>query len=117
MEQQILSKKEQLAEEKKVKFETELKTTVVQTLKGRTTLAELFDNPGVKNRIEYYNSLQVKTPLKLRTGTKDYMMLKDITHGYGLIFNDGFELKHISKNVFNNCLAEIIKIRERNPTI
>lgn len=67
---------------------------IVNTFSGRKRLTDLVDNVGVKTRVKYWNYVEKKDP-KLQTCS-----MVPQTHDYGLIFNDGFEIRHIEAKVF-----------------
>lgn len=81
---------------------------IVNTPTGRKRLTELVDNVGVKARILYWNSVEVKRP-----GIQDWQVVKK-PHDHGLIFNDGFEIRHVDACVYNYFKkVEKIERRER----
>jgi hypothetical protein len=67
---------------------------IINTFNGRKTLTDLIDNVGVKTRVKYWNYVERKD-----LGTNTYKVVPK-THDYGLIFNDGFEIRHIEAKVF-----------------
>jgi hypothetical protein len=67
---------------------------IINTFSGRKRLTDLVDNVGVKTRVKYWNYIEKKDP-----GTNSYRPVPK-THDYGLIFNDGFEIRHIESKVF-----------------
>ena len=81
---------------------------IVNTYTGRKRLTDLVDNVGVKARVVYWNSVQVKKP-----GLQDWQTVKKV-HDHGLVFNDGFEIRHVETKIFNYFKGvEKIEIRER----
>lgn len=78
---------------------------IVNTLTGRKRLTDLVDNVGVKTRVKYWNYVEKKN-----LATNTYKSVQK-THDYGLIFNDGFEIRHIEAKVFNYFKGITIEMR------
>ena len=85
---------------------------MITTLTGKSTLWDLVQKVGVRNRVQYHYIVETIATQKMRS-----MMVmtiqKDKTHDYGLIFNDGFEIRNVSGKVFRYCECETILKRER----
>jgi hypothetical protein len=81
---------------------------IVNTPTGRKRLTDLVDNVGVKSRVVYWNYVQRKKP-----GLQEWDTIKWV-HDRGIIFNDGFQIRHVEPKVYN-YLKGIPKteIRER----
>lgn len=81
---------------------------IVNTPSGRRRLTDLCDNIGIKARVAYWNYVERKA-LKLN----EFETVEKI-HDRGLIFNDGFEIRHVDPKVFAYFKGvEIVKKRER----
>jgi hypothetical protein len=81
---------------------------IVNTPTGRKRLTDLVDNVGVRSRVVYWNNVQVK-----RAGIQDWQTVKKV-HDHGLVFNNGFEIRHVETKIFNYFKGvEKIEIRER----
>lgn len=78
---------------------------IVNTFSGRKRLTDLVDNVGVKTRVKYWNYVEKKDQ-----ATNTYKPVPK-THDYGLIFNDGFEIRHIEPRVFNYFKGIAIEMR------
>ena len=78
---------------------------IVNTFSGRKRLTDLADNVGVKTRVKYWNYVEKKD-----SATNTYKSVQK-THDYGLIFNDGFEIRHIEAKVFNYFKGITIEMR------
>ena len=96
---------------RKEKVEFEMYHTIIATLTGKAVLWDYIQKIGVRNRIQYHNIVEVIAPKKIRTMNLQTIP-KDKTHDYGLIFNDGFEIRGVSSKVFKYCDGEVIKKRE-----
>lgn len=79
---------------------------IVNTFNGRKRLTDLVDNVGVKARVKYWNYVEVKD-----LGINTYKSIPK-THDYGLIFNDGFEIRHIEPKVFTYLKGVPIELRQ-----
>ena len=79
---------------------------IVNTFSGRKRLTDLVDNVGVKSRVKYWNYIEKKDP-----ATNTYRPVPK-THDYGLIFNDGFEIRHIESKVFTYLKGIPIELRQ-----
>jgi hypothetical protein len=78
---------------------------IVNTLSGRKRLIDLVDNVGVKTRVKYWNYVEKKDPK-----THTYKAVVKV-HDHGLIFNDGFEIRHIEVKVFGYLKGVPIEMR------
>jgi len=79
---------------------------IVNTFNGRKRLTDLVDNVGVKTRVKYWNYVERKNP---KTNT---FVAAPKVHDYGLIFNDGFEIRHIESKVFTYFKGVPIELRQ-----
>lgn len=99
--------KEQKAEVKKRIVEYEMDHEIVSTMDGKFSIHKLATEHGVKNRVQWFNIVEVKKG-------DDYVKSKR-THDYGLIFNNGLEIRRIKKKYFDYFKdVELIEKRERN---
>ena len=86
-----------------------MKSTVICTGEGRTTLYNLCKVIGVTGRKSYYNDVEKLLPMSLRTMFNKFHIVKH-THDFGLVFKNGFEIRHIDKKIWK--LYEDIKNEE-----
>lgn len=88
---------------------------IITTPDGKFSLLHLVDEIGVERRVEYFNIIEKKAPKKERTLQKRTVSVP-ATHDYGLVFFNGLQIRHVSKNIFKYFdEVEVIRIRERNP--
>jgi hypothetical protein len=85
-----------------------MKEVFVNTLEGKSTLYDLCEFVGVKKKIKYFNHVEkrtkdIKNPFKVITKVFDY----------GFVFNDGFQIRHVSKGYWNLYPVDVEEIRER----
>jgi hypothetical protein len=108
--------KAEKAEIAKQKLEAEMQNAQINVWVNekfeRIALLELITNIGVKEKIVYWNYVEKPAPIKIRTSLNP-TVIKSVTHDYGLVFNNGAAIRHVSQKVFNYCSGEIIKKRER----
>lgn len=103
-----------MTEKVKIKVENTMFETYINTPDGRYNLLRYVSINKVINRVIYYNLVEVLLPKKKRTLESGYFEIKKVCHNYGLIFNNGFEIKNVQKQIFNFFdTAEIIERRER----
>jgi hypothetical protein len=91
-------------------------TIFINTVDGRKNLLKLVQSVGIKNKVVYFNKLEKKAPKAVRT-MNNPTVIADVAHDFGFIFNDGLEIRHVSKPIFNYSTAEIVKKRERNSNV
>jgi hypothetical protein len=89
---------------------------------GKDNLFNLCDKVGIKQRIAYFNMVEKPVTTKARKAklalTKDVIPpkteIRKVVHHYGLIFNNGFEIRNVDKKVFDLYKdVEVKEVRER----
>lgn len=94
------------------KAEEKMQLTMINTFDGKFSLFDLCERIGVRERVEYYNMIE-----KLgKAGTRPTRLPppEKVVHTYGIILNDGFEVKRIEKSVYNLFKNKPLKeVRER----
>lgn len=99
-------------EERISKIKEEMRSIYVNTLTGKSSLFDLCEKIGVKERVRYFNFIERKAPKKEWSIDKPFVV-KKITFDYGFRFNDGFEIRHVSRRIANVYDAPIVEVRER----
>lgn len=80
---------------------------------GQISLLDLCEKVGIKNRITYFNFIEMRVEGKSRTINNDYKIVKTV-HDRGFIFNNGIEIRKVDKNIFNLYPSiDIVERRER----
>lgn len=102
----------QTQEQKREKLEANCEGVYVQTPKSKMKLLDAIDGAGVKERLKYYNKVEVKTG-----SVESPFKVIDKINDYGLVFHDGFQIKNVSYKIFRYIDAPIRMVRERNGII
>lgn len=108
LEKKKTSKQVLRAQVKDEKLRAKMRKQTIETFKGKTNLRELVETVGVRTRVEYWNDIEITT----KSVNATFRIERHI-HDYGLIFNDGFEIRHVDKTFFNYFDCPIICKRER----
>lgn len=96
-------------EEKAFLLKEDMKNTRINTLDGKVTLLYLCEEIGVKMRIKYFNMIKEQVKKADRTINNSFEVVKKV-HDYGLVFNNGFEIRSVDKRVF--CLYPNVETKE-----
>jgi hypothetical protein len=94
----------------KEKAELVINSIMVDIPKGKIPMKDLIKD--VKVKVAYFNLKECLKPKGKRTIGEEFEV-KEIEHDFGFIFNDGTEIRHVEKCVYNYVDAEIIRKRER----
>ena len=105
-----VSTKEKRAEELKEQMKT-MRVMIPEW--GWSDMFDLCENVGIKNRVAYWNEEEKALP-KSKRSIKNITEVREVIHEYGLIFNNGLELRNIDQKIWSLYSAEVIRRRERD---
>ena len=92
----------------------EMKETIVNCPKKRISLYDLCEKIGIQKRVKYFNDVEKLRPKGQRECGRILRVVKQIL-GYGLIFKNGIEIKHVETAVFHLYPdIEVIEKKERS---
>ena len=121
MEKLNKQQKEAIKKEKKLELIAQMKYEVITTFDGKETLESLVFGVGVKLKKVYFCMEECKTSKKERqaqaknTGKYSTTKVKKKIKSYGLVFNNGFEIKGVDSKFFKiiDCAnKEEIKVQK-----
>lgn len=99
--------KDQKREQRRSEFETKLSMTLINTFDGKKPLLDLIRS-GVKEKVEFHAKIEKPTG-----GVEKPFTVVDEIIDLGLRFNDGFEICHVEKSVFNYVVAPKVLVYKR----
>jgi len=108
LEKKKTTKQADRARIKEEKLLLKMEYTTVETLTGKTNLRFLVEHIGVRARVEYWNNVEI-----VQKSTQSTFRIDRLVHDYGLIFNNGFEIRHVAKEFFSYIQCQVITKRER----
>lgn len=91
-----------------------MKDIIVNTLSGKSSLYDLCEVVGVKERTLYFNIIEKKAPKEVRSICNPFVVVKDV-FDRGFVFNDGFEIRHVDSKFWNLYTEAVREVRERKP--
>lgn len=100
---------------KKKALEAELQFLPIQVPEGKKYLGEYSKDPGIKNLVRYFNIVEKDKHRMLFDEEHNIVTVKKC-HGYGIVFNNGVEIRHIEAKFFAYFKAEgndVVDKRER----
>lgn len=107
-----MSKAEEKRAAKLKAIKDKMATILINTLSGKRTLYHLCYNIGVEKKKSYYDMIEMPAPKEIRTINNPTVISK-VVHDYGLVFADGFEIRHVDKRYWQLFDVENIEVHSR----